>query len=406
MRFVFGLLCALLPLTAAGVARDEYRARRTELRKSLDGVLVLFGANESDDLHDAFFQESNFFYLSGWQEPGAALILTAKEEILFLPPRDEHDERYNGHRTAAGDPGVTGKTGFAKVLPRSALESQFLRLTESSSRIYSLSDAIPPDVQAQKLKRIASLHDHAPAADLIAKLRVKKSPAEIDLIRKATDASVAAHLAAWKRMKPGLHEYEIAATMVDTYSELGCERSAYAPIVGSGPNGVILHYSANRRRMDAGEVAVIDVGAECSGYTSDVTRTVPVNGKFSPRERELYNIVLGAQKAAIAAMKPGVKVRGDPKSLYQIAYDYINTHGKDLHGEPLGKYFNHGLSHYIGLDVHDPGDINVPLEPGMVISIEPGVYIAEENIGIRIEDTVVVTETGSDVLSAALPKEP
>jgi len=236
-------------------------------------------------------------------------------------------------------------------------------------------------------------------------LRVEKSPAEIDLIRKATDASVAAHLAAWKRMKPGLHEYEIAATMVDTYSELGCERSAYAPIVGSGPNGVVLHYSANRRRMDSGEVAVIDVGAECSGYTSDVTRTVPVNGKFSARERELYDIVLGAQKAAIAAMKPGVKVRGDSKSLYQIAYDYINTHGKDLHGQPLGKYFNHGLSHFIGLDVHDPGDINVPLEPGMVISIEPGVYIAEESVGIRIEDTVVVTETGADVLSAALPKD-
>src|SRR5262249_51930639 len=133
---------------------------------------------------------------------------------------------------------------------------------------------------------------------------------------------------------------------------------------------------------------------ECSDYATDVTRTVPVNGKFTERQREIYEIVLGAQKAAIAAIKPGIKLRGDGNTLQKIAYDYINTHGKDLHGEPLGKYFNHGLGHYVGLDVHDPGDYNIGLEPGMVITIEPGIYIPEENIGVRIEDTLIVTADG------------
>ncbi len=193
--------------------------------------------------------------------------------------------------------------------------------------------------------------------------------------------------------------------MVETYQELGCERSAYAPIVGSGPNSTVLHYMSNRRRMDAGEVMVMDVGAECSDYASDVTRTVPANGKFTARQREIYEIVLGAQKAAMAAVKPGMKMRGEGKSLQQIAYDYINSHGQDLHGEPLGKYFTHGLGHHVGLDVHDASDSNAPLKAGMVITIEPGIYIPEENIGVRIEDTVLVTETGSKNLSGALPRE-
>ena len=139
-------------------------------------------------------------------------------------------------------------------------------------------------------------------------------------------------------------------------------------------------------------------------YASDITRTVPANGHFTARQREIYEIVLGAQKAAIAAIKPGVKIRGD-NSLKQIAMDYINSHGKDLHGEPLGKYFTHGLSHHVGLDVHDASDVDAPLKAGMVITIEPGIYIPEENIGVRIEDTLLVTETGSRNLSGALPRE-
>src|SRR5207244_322055 len=140
---------------------------------------------------------------------------------------------------------------------------------------------------------------------------------------------------------------------------------------------------------------------ECSDYATDVTRTVPAGGKFTPRQRELYEIVLGAQKAAIAAIKPGMRLQGAGGTLQQIAYDYINTHGQDLHGEPLGKYFTHGIGHYVGLDVHDPGDASAPLKAGTILTIEPGVYLPEENIGIRIEDIVLVTDNGSKVLSAA-----
>ncbi|MGH9559192.1 MAG: M24 family metallopeptidase, partial [Bryobacteraceae bacterium] len=168
----------------------------------------------------------------------------------------------------------------------------------------------------------------------------------------------------------------------------------------------ILHYMANRRRIAPGDLVVMDVGAECSDYATDVTRTVPANGKFTLRQREIYEVVLGAQKDALAAVKPGMKVGGDEGSLYRIAYDYINTHSKDLYGEPLGKYFTHGLSHHVGLEVHDPGDPGLTLKPGMVITIEPGVYIPEENIGVRIEDTIVVTANGYRNLSGSLPKEP
>ncbi len=364
--------------------------------------MVLFGADEPEDLHTAFFQESNFLYLSGWREPGAVMLLTRNEEILFLPPHNLQVEIFTGPKTAAEDSDAAEKTGFDKVLPASAVESAYQRLIEKSRDIYTVSG----DARAQKLLALAPLHENRSAGPEIARLRVLKSAAEIERITESSDVTVAAHLAAWKAIKSGMSEYEIAATMTNVYLQHGCERSAYAPIVGAGPDSVILHYMSNRRRMDAGEVVLMDVGAECSDYATDVTRTVPVNGKFTARQRELYDVVLGAQKAAIAAVKPGARMRGDKNSLQQIAYDYINSHGKDRHGDTLGKYFTHGLGHYVGLDVHDPGDLSWPLEAGMIITIEPGVYIPEENIGIRIEDTVLVTTSGAKLLSGALPREP
>jgi Xaa-Pro aminopeptidase len=401
MRLILALLACLSPVFAAGIPPDDYKTRRADLRKSLDGVMILFGADESQDLHDAFFQETNFLYLTGWREPGAVMLLTPMEEVLFLPPRDPEAEKFSGRKTLAEDLDATAKTGFQQVLPRTAIEPTFLHMLTSSRRVYTL----PTDTRAQKLRSIAVLHEEADAAPEIARFRVIKSPAEISLLTEAANATVAAHLAAWKKIRPGLFEYEIAARATNIYFEHGCERSAYAPIVGTGPNSVVLHYMTNHRQVEPGDLVLMDVGAECSGYASDVTRTVPANGKFTARQREIYDIVLGAQKAAIAAIKPGVRLRGEGRSLHQIAYDYINSHGKDLHGEPLGKYFTHGLGHFVGLDVHDPGDLTWPLQPGMVITIEPGIYIPEENLGVRIEDTLVVTETGAKNLSAALPRE-
>ena len=401
MRRALVLVVGILPLFGGGIPPSEYQQRRAVLRRSLDGVMVLFGAEEPEDLHTSFFQEANFLYLSGWREPGAAMLLTRDEEILFLPPHDVRAEIFTGRKTAAEDKEALEKSGFAKVLPRSAIESTYLKTLEAARAVYT----VPSDAGAKKLLALAPLHDERNAATEIARLRVVKSPAEISLIAESTDATVAAHLAAWKAMKPGAFEYEIAATMTNVYFQRGCERSAYAPIVGSGPNSVILHYMTNHRRVDSGELVLMDVGAECSDYATDVTRTVPANGKFTPRQREIYDVVLGAQKAAIAAVKPGAVMRGKG-SLTQIVRDYMDSHGKDLHGEALGKYFTHGLGHYVGLDVHDPGDANWPLQPGMIITIEPGIYIPEENIGIRIEDTVLVTDSGAKVLSGALPREP
>jgi Xaa-Pro aminopeptidase len=405
VRPVLAVFLCCIGLLADGIPKAEYKSRRAQLRKSLDGVMVLFGADEPQDLHNAFFQEANFLYLTGWREPGPVMLISSKEEIIFLPPRNVEEENFTGRKTLAEDPDASEKTGFDKVLPRAAIESNFSRMIESAHRLYMA----PADPRAQKLKSLAVLHEPVEAGPEIARLRVIKSPAETAQIQKTTEATVHSHLAAWKNIKPGLYEYEIAAAMTNAYLERGCERSAYSPIVGSGPNSVILHYMANHRRIDRGELVLMDVGAECADYASDVTRTVPASGKFTPRQREIYEIVLGAQKAAIAAVKPGAILKGDNSkgdgSLYRIAYDYINTHGKDMHGDSLGKYFTHGLGHFVGLDVHDPGDLSWSLKPGMVITIEPGIYIPEENLGVRIEDTLLVTEVGAKNLSGALPRE-
>jgi TonB family protein len=183
----------------------------------------------------------------------------------------------------------------------------------------------------------------------------------------------------------------------------GCEGEAYAPIVGSGFNSTVLHYSMPVNQIKDGDVIVLDVGAQCSGYAADITRTLPASGKFSPRQREIYEIVLGAQTAVLAAIKPGMTMGRGPSGLGQIAMDYIDSHGKDKNGEPLGKYFIHGLGHHVGLHVHDPGPPR-PLEPGMIVTIEPGIYIPEENLGVRIEDMVLITETGYKLLTARLPR--
>jgi Xaa-Pro aminopeptidase len=210
-----------------------------------------------------------------------------------------------------------------------------------------------------------------------------------------------------KMMRPGLYEYQVGAKMVEVHATGGSEAEGYAPIVGAGPNSTVLHYDKLSRKIEDGDIVVLDVGAQYSGYSADITRTLPANGKFTPRQREIYEIVLGAQNAAMAALKPGMDLcrKGD-KSVYRISYEYIDSHGKDMHGKSLGQYYIHGLGHHIGLNVHDPGDYCKPLEPGMVVTMEPGIYIPEENLGVRIEDDVLITETGYKQLSERLPRNP
>jgi Xaa-Pro aminopeptidase len=239
------------------------------------------------------------------------------------------------------------------------------------------------------------------AKPLIARLRMTKDAGELQLITHASEASEAAHRAALKAIHPGVTEREISALMQYEFGKRGCERPAYAPIVGSGFYSTVLHYSADSKTMQDGDVVVMDVAGEYSMYASDITRTAPVNGKFTARQREIYNIVLGAQEAAMHAFEAGkskLVTGNDPNSLYKAAIDYMNSHGKDLHGQPLGKYFIHGLGHHVGLNVHDASDGSAPLDKNMVFTIEPGIYIPEEKLGVRIEDVFTVDQNGKLVM--------
>jgi Xaa-Pro aminopeptidase len=404
-RGLAALILIFLPAFANGkISFDEYRNRRSELRKANgDAITILFGGTEKEhgDLRSSFFQESNFYYLTGWTEPGAILVMTPSSEVLLIPRRNRDQEKWTGPKLSPEDTGIQSATGFESILPAETFESNLYKWAEAGKGIVAVLD----DPRTDGLKKLLPLRDFKDAALAIAKLRMKKSSNEIDLIQHATDVTLDAHRAAWNKVHPGVTEFQVAATMSGVYFGAGCERSAYAPIVGSGPNGAILHYSRNTRTIDRGELVLMDVAAECSMYASDITRTVPVSGKFSDRQRELYDIVLGAQNAVINAIKPGMTLAGTTaNSLNQIAIDYLNSHGKDKHGNPLGKYYTHSIGHHVGLDVHDPSDKS-PLVPNMVITVEPGLYIPEESIGIRIEDMVLVTENGAKLMSSGLPRE-
>jgi Xaa-Pro aminopeptidase len=275
------------------------------------------------------------------------------------------------------------------------------------SAIVDAPESTPSTAPLEWLKRSNSFPNYVAYVgieDKIAELRKHKDRGEVERIRHATQASIAGHRAAMQAMRPGLFEYQIAALMQYKFQDGGCERPAYAPIVGAGFDSTVLHYSANSHEIHDGDLVLMDVAGEYAMYASDITRTLPANGHFTVRQREIYNVVLGAQQAAMQAVVAGKSVLSGagPDSLYQVAYDYINSHGKDLHGEALGKYFIHGLGHRVGLEVHDVG--TGPVDKGDVFTIEPGIYIPEEKIGVRIEDIVMLDESGKLVnLTAELP---
>ena len=439
-RFLrFSCIAAILAISLAPLAHSlekqpaaAYRARRVALAAKLHGgAAVLFAAQEAQLDFMPYRQDADFYYLTGWNEPGAALLIVADAdqpqttqapaprrytEILFLPTRDLRMEKYTGAKLDAASPGVAQAAGVDAMQPMTELPAVLNRLMDADRRLAHNVWAQPDSPQAKALLEFtaATLGVSAPTASrdvtgMTAQLRVVKDAGEIELLKKAADASIRAQRVMMKAVKPGVTERTLAGKMTAAWLEGGCERASYAPIVGSGINSTVLHYSENTRTLEDGDILLVDAACEYSMYASDITRTVPVNGHFTPRQREIYNIVLGAQQAAIDAFVAGKskindRDRKDPDSLDNAAYNYINTHGNDLHGQPLGQYWLHGLGHMMGIDVHDPADYPAMLKPGMVFTIEPGVYIPEEKLGVRIECDFLVGADGKLIdLDAALP---
>lgn len=434
LRYVVVITVVFACLPALGRERQpnsDYHARREKLAAKLDGgVALLFAPPELAGPNNVYgyFPDANFYYLTGWSEPGAAvLVAPATEgknenpahlytEILFLPQRNYSQERWTGPKLGPDSPNAVQLTGFDRVESLDNMRAEFVKLFPAGVKIYTdvptaddASNSTQPLAWLNNANAFAVRTSFADIRPLLASLRTVKDDGEVELIRNATNASIAAQFAAIRTVKPGITEQEVSALLQYEWAKRGCQRPAYAPIVGSGFNSTVLHYSEDSGRIQKGDVVVMDAAGEYSLYASDITRTVPATGKFTARQREIYDIVLGAQKAAIAAFQSGKShlLKNQEDSLYDAANNYIKTHGKDLHGGSLDKYFIHGLGHYVGLNVHDTGDYKVPLSPGMVFTIEPGIYIPEEKLGVRIEDMFYVDKDGKLIrLTEALPQAP
>jgi Xaa-Pro aminopeptidase len=426
--FLVLLMAAQMAHALDTVPKAEYRQRRVKLAAELHGGSALIvAAHEPPMEFQDYRQDEDFFYLTGSNEPGGALLIIGDgpaattrlgtvvpahtyREIFFLPTRNPIREKFTGAKTDAATPGAREMLGVDEAAALASLPAVYgAFLSEDQHRakeIWTQQDMDVATVTLAFTSTVLGTDVTPPTHDvraLTTQLRMVKSPAEIALIRKATDASMASQLAGMRGIKPGVRERTIAGIEVGAMLAQGCERASYPSIVGSGANSTTLHYAENSRIMAEGDVVVIDAAGEYSMYASDLTRTMPVDGHFTARQKEIYNVVLGAQQAARDAFVAGKSKMGsidhrgadaDKASLDKVAFDYINTHGKDLHGDPLGKYFIHTLGHSVGIDVHDPYDYEKPFAIGSVFTIEPGLYIPEEKIGVRIEDTFYVGADG------------
>jgi len=404
---------------AGPVPAERLAARRQALADRIGvGVAVLAAAPERDEdgrdhPQDNFYRQDNdFFYLTGLETPNAWLVIVARdsapdESILFIPARDTLKERWWGPQLVPG-PEVQALTGIRDVRPNADAARDIMRAVRSGNsparRGTLFIKRTPEMLRNPVLRELNELPDLR-VDDLsrtLAGLRLIKDADEIARIRRATDLSVEGHLAAWRVAKPGTWERELEADAEATWRRLGAERNAYPSIVAGGLRSVHLHMTNNRGQLGDGDVIVMDMAAEHGYYKSDVTRTIPANGRFTPRQRAIYDLTLGAQQAALDSVRPGITIG----RLNAIARDYMRAHSGTLcGGESCDRFFVHGLSHWLGMDTHDVGPYNVPLQPGMVLTVEPGLTMAAEGFRIGIEDVVVVTATGAENLSAKLPRK-
>jgi Xaa-Pro aminopeptidase len=380
-----------------------YRARRAALMKEMEeGIAVIYAEGREDG--DGFRQSSDFFYLTGVEEAGAVLVLAPKErtyrEFLLLPSRDPEAERWTGERDPIGA-ALRQKYGFEKILRTGGLMRLVLDLAGRSPVLWqvmrpdSARDGKPADLElyGKISAKLAGVSTRA-MPHTLARMRSRHSPDEIALMQRAVRISEEGFHAAVLEIRPGSREGRVEAEAERIWKARGARRPAYPSIVGSGPNSTILHYPQSERVMRDGDLILMDMSAEFAHYASDITRTFPVNGRFTSEQRKIYDLVLKAQKAAFDEVKPGAYF----EDLEAAARKVIEAAG-------YGDYFIHGLGHFVGLDVHDAGAYQEPLAAGMVITIEPGIYLPEQKLGVRIEDDVLVTETGGKTLTDGLPRD-
>lgn len=422
--------------------RREFARRRKSLMRQMDenDVAILFTAPvrmRNRDVEYPFRPDSDFYYLTGFPEPEAVMVLVPGrpegEYLLFVRERDLEKEVWNGRR--AGLEGACGEYGADDAFPIGDIDDIVPGLIENRDRVF-YGMGVYPEVDQQVMGWVSRVRSRARAGvsvpgefvaldQLVHEMRLIKSAGELRLMRHAAEVTAAAHVRAMRVTRPGMTEYQVEAELVHAFMSGGCRAPAYAPIVGSGENGVILHYTENRAPLRDGDLLLIDAGAEYEYYAADITRTFPVNGRFTPPQRELYELVLEAQEAAIAKVRPGnhwnepheAAVTAITRGLVELGL--LKGRVPRLVKEEAYKlFYMHRTGHWLGMDVHDVGDYKVDgewrvLEPGMTLTVEPGLYVAPGargvprrwwGIGIRIEDDVLVTRDGCEVLTRAVPK--
>ncbi len=417
-----------------------FAERRDAFMERMEGGVAIFPTTpeipRNDDAGYPWRQDSDLWWLTGFEEPGAVAVLrpdapAGERYALFVRPKNPSEEVWTGRRV--GVEAAREVHGVELAFPVDSLAPVLARWLEPVDRVWYDGSEDHPWAQAT----IDSILDGWETADpdgrelldadrISNELRLVKSPEEIDLLQKAVDVTVDAQRAAMAAIRPGMGEWEVEALIEFVYRAHGARRVGFNSIVGSGPNTTILHYESNDRRMEAGDLVLMDIGAEWHHYTADVTRTVPVSGTFTPEQATIYQIVLDAQNAAIEIVEPGVTIADVQIKAFEVVTEGLIREGllegtveEIVASRGFRPFLMHGISHWLGLDVHDVGDYTPDgrprvLEPGMVFSVEPGVYIAEGmkgvdpkwwNIGVRIEDDIVVTADGYRNLSDGAPRE-
>jgi Xaa-Pro aminopeptidase len=393
-------------LVSSAIDLKEFMGRRSRVLKALKGsAAIVFAGEGGAPLIGRWRPDLHFFYLTGIEtEPGAALLFDPTAEdprrriVLFLRPLNVEVERWDGYREQIG-PELKEKTGFETVMRAGGIAAALTAAAKRGKKFACLHPfAAYPAVVSPDLAAFQSVSQRVPGVaiedqtNLLPSLRAIKSSAELKLMKLAVAATAAGFNTILKRIKPGISERIIADTLEFEYRKRGAEALAYNSIVGSGFNGTVLHYMENNAPINDGDLIVIDSGGAYQGYAADITRTFPANGKFTSDQRDVYEVVLKSQLAAIKAVRPGVKM----SDVDAAARNVIDKAG-------FGHAFIHGIGHQLGLEVHDVTPTG-PLKPGMVVTIEPGIYLPEQKLGIRIEDDILVTAKGNQNLTTAVPK--